>query len=161
MPHFLIDVAACKATERTLSTSDGEDRVLRERLESCTMKDSDGLSNRFNSYQQSGSYVPPGKTFAEQQTHVLSETVKTQYHAEETANAVMTQLHAQRQQIQGANDNVWDMRQATEQTKKELRDLQAKYRAKKLRLYFWIALLGTVDFLLFVRLLKCRGSFFC
>ena len=126
------------------------------------MKDSDGLSNRFNSYQQSGgSYVPPGKTFADQQTNVLSDTVKTQYHAEETANAVMTQLHAQRQQIQGANDNVWEMRQATEQTKKELRDLQAKYREKKFRLYFWIALLGTVDFLLFLRLLRCRGSFFC
>jgi chlorite dismutase len=125
------------------------------------MKDSDGLSNRFNSYQQSGTYVPPGKTFADQQTNVLSETVQTQYHAEETANAVMTHLHAQRQQIQGANENVWDMREATEQTKKELMDLHAKYRQKKLRLYVWIAVVATLDILLFFRLLRCRGSFFC
>ena len=125
------------------------------------MKDSDGLSNRFNSYQQSGAHVPPGKTFADQQTNTLADTVKAQYHAEETANAVMTQLHAQRQQIQGANDNVWDMRQATEQTKKELRDLQSKYRQKKMKLYGWIVLLGTLDFLIFLRLLRCRGSFFC
>jgi hypothetical protein len=125
------------------------------------MKDSDRLNNRFNSYQQSGSYVPPGKTFADQQTNVLSDTVKTQYHAEETANAVLNTLHGQRQQLQGANDDVWDMRQATEQTKRELRDLRAKYRQRKMRLYMWIALLGTLDFLLFWRLLRCRGSFFC
>lgn len=125
------------------------------------MKDNDRLNNRFNSYQQSGSYVPPGKTFADQQTSVLSDTVKTQYQAEETANAVLNQLHGQRHQLQGANDDVWDMRQATEQTKRELRDLQAKYRQKKMRLYMWIALLGMLDFLLFLRLLRCHGSFFC
>jgi hypothetical protein len=125
------------------------------------MKDGDRLNNRFNSYQQTGSYVPAGRTYAEQQTNVLSDTVKTQYHAEETANAVLNQLHTQRQQLQGANDDVWDMRQATEQTKRELRDLQAKYRQKKMRLYVWIATLGTLDFLLFLRLLRCRGSFFC
>lgn len=125
------------------------------------MKDNDRLNNRFNSYQQSGSYVPTGKTFADQQSNILSDTVKTQYHAEETANAVLNQLHAQRQQIIGANDDVWEMRHATEQTKRELRDLQAKYRQKKMRLYMWIAMLGTVDFLLFLRLLRCRGSFFC
>mmetsp|Transcript_107791 Transcript_107791/g.311441 ORF Transcript_107791/g.311441 Transcript_107791/m.311441 type:complete len:125 (-) Transcript_107791:3170-3544(-) len=124
------------------------------------MKD-DRLNNRFNSYQQSGSYVPPGKTFADQQTNMLSDTVKTQYRAEETANAVMSQLHGQRQQLQTANDDVWDMRQATEQTKRELRDLQAKYRQKKMRLYAWIAVLATIDLLLFYRLLRCRGSFFC
>lgn len=122
---------------------------------------SDGLNNRFNSYQQSGSYVPPGQQYAEKQTGVLSETVKAQYEAETTANAVLQQMNAQRQQIQGANEDVWDMRHATEETKRELRDLQDKYRARKRKLYMWIALLGTVDFLLFLRLLRCGGSFFC
>lgn len=125
------------------------------------MKGDDHLNNRFNSYQQSGSYVPPGKNFADQQTNVLADTVKTQYQAEDTANAVMSRLHGQRNQLEGANDDVWDMRQATEQTKRELRDLQAKYRQKKMRLYMWIAVLGSLDFLLFLRLLRCRGSFFC
>jgi hypothetical protein len=121
---------------------------------------SDGLNNRFNSYQQ-GSYVPPGMTFAEQQGAVLSETAKTQHEAESTANAVLNQLHGQRGQLQGANEDVWDMRQATEQTKRELRDLQSKYRAKKNKLYVIIAMLSLVDTLLFVRLLQCRGGFFC
>ena len=127
-----------------------------------TMKSpsSDGLNNRFNSYQQGG-YVPPGKTFADQQTSALSDTVKSQYQAESTANAVLNQLHGQRQQLQGANDDVWDMRQATEQTKRELSDLQAKYRQKKNKLRVIIALLATVDVLLFLRIIRCRGGFFC
>lgn len=124
------------------------------------MKDPERLSNRFGSYQQSG-YAPPGKTFADQQTGTLSETVKTQYQAEETANAVMSQLHGQRHQLQGANNDVWDMRQATEQTKRELKELHSKYKEKKLRLYVWIAILGSLDLLLLLRLLRCRGSFFC
>jgi hypothetical protein len=125
------------------------------------MPTGDGLNNRFNSYQQSGSYVPPGQNFAEQQTNVISDTVKIQYQAETTANAVLNQLHGQRQQVQGANDDVWDMRQATEQTKRELRDLAAKYREKKMRLYVWIAFLATIDLLLFLQILRCRGGFFC
>lgn len=122
---------------------------------------SDGLSNRYNSYQQSGSYVPPGQQYAENQTSVLAETVKTQYEAEDTANAVLQQMNVQRQQIQGANEDVWDMRQATEETKRELRDLQDKYRARERKLYMCIAILGTVYFLLFLRLLCGGRSFFC
>mmetsp|Transcript_32494 Transcript_32494/g.34975 ORF Transcript_32494/g.34975 Transcript_32494/m.34975 type:complete len:124 (+) Transcript_32494:125-496(+) len=115
------------------------------------------LNNRFNSYQQSYS----GKTVAEQQTNCLGDTVATQYQAEETANAVLNQLHGQRQQIQGANDDVWKTRQLTEETKRELRALQAKYREKKNRLKVIIAFLGLLDFFMFFRLLRCRGSFFC
>jgi len=115
------------------------------------------LNNRFNSYQQSYS----GKTVAEQQTNCLGDTVATQYQAEETANAVLNQLHGQRQQIQGANDDVWETRQVTEETKRELRALQAKYREKKNRLKVIIAFLGLLDFFMFFRLLRCRGSFFC
>merc|ERR1712238_232306 len=103
------------------------------------------LNNRFNSYQQSYS----------------GKTVATQYQAEVTANAVLNQLHGQRQQIQGANDDVWDTRQVTEETKRELRALQAKYREKKNRLKVIIAFLGLPDFFMFFRLLRCRGSFFC
>mmetsp|Transcript_27514 Transcript_27514/g.66862 ORF Transcript_27514/g.66862 Transcript_27514/m.66862 type:complete len:144 (+) Transcript_27514:3395-3826(+) len=122
---------------------------------------SEGLSNRYNSYQQNGSYVPPGQQYAENQSNVLSDTVKTQYEAENTANAVLQTMNAQRQQLQTANEDVWDMRHATEETKRELRDLQEKYRARKRKLYMYIAILGAVDFLLFLRLLRCGGSFFC
>jgi hypothetical protein len=115
------------------------------------------LNNRFTSYQQS--YT--GKTLAEEQTSTLQDTVATQYQAEETANAVLNQLHGQRQQIQSANDDVWETRQLTEETKRELVALQAKYREKKNKLKMMIALLGLVDFLMFYRLLRCRGSFFC
>ena len=118
---------------------------------------SGGLSNRFVSYQQSYS----GKAVAEEQTDTLRDTVSTQYQAAETANAVLNQLHGQRQQIQGANDNVWQTRQLTEETKRELRALSAKYREKKNKLKVIIVLLGILDLLIFLRLLRCRGSFFC
>mmetsp|Transcript_11895 Transcript_11895/g.28185 ORF Transcript_11895/g.28185 Transcript_11895/m.28185 type:complete len:124 (+) Transcript_11895:157-528(+) len=118
---------------------------------------SSSLNNRFNSYQQSYS----GKTLAEEQTSTLQDTVATQYQAEETANAVLNQLHGQRQQIQSANDDVWETRQLTEETKRELVALQAKYREKKNKLKVIIGVIGLVDFLMFFRLLRCRGSFFC
>lgn len=116
-----------------------------------------GLSNRFVSYQQSYS----GKALAEEQTNTLRDTVSTHYQAAETANAVLNQLHGQRQQIQGANDDVWQTRQLTEETKRELRALSAKYREKKNKLKVIIVMLGILDFLIFLRLLRCRGSFFC
>ena len=118
---------------------------------------SSSLNNRFNSYQQSYN----GKTLAEEQTSTLQDTVATQYQAEETANAVLNKLHGQRQQIQSANDDVWETRQLTEETKRELVALQAKYREKKNKLKVIIALVGLLDFLMFFRLLRCRGSFFC
>jgi len=118
---------------------------------------SGGLNNRFTSYQQSYN----GKSLAEEQTSTLQDTVATQYQAEETANAVLSKLHGQRQQIQSANDDVWETRQMTEETKRELVALQAKYREKKNKLKMIIALLGVLDFLMFFRLLRCRGSFFC
>mmetsp|Transcript_16036 Transcript_16036/g.32896 ORF Transcript_16036/g.32896 Transcript_16036/m.32896 type:complete len:125 (+) Transcript_16036:400-774(+) len=117
-----------------------------------------GLNNRFNSYQQS---YNNGKTLAEEQTSTLQDTVATQYQTEETANAVLNQLHGQRQQIHNANDEVYQTRQLTEETKRELVALQAKYREKKNKLKVIIAMLGLLDFLMFFRLLSCRGSFFC
>jgi chromosome segregation ATPase len=118
---------------------------------------SGGLSNRFVSYQQSYS----GKALAEEQTNTLRDTISTHYQAAETANAVLNQLHGQRQQLQGANDDVWQTRQLTEETRRELRALSAKYREKKNKLKAIIVLIGILDFLIFLRLLRCRGSFFC
>jgi hypothetical protein len=118
---------------------------------------SGGLSNRFISYQQSYS----AKALAEDQTKTLQDTVATHYQAAETANAVLNQLHGQRQQLQGANEDVWQTRQLTEETKRELYALQAKYREKKNKLKVIIVLLGLVDFLMLLRLIRCRGSFFC
>lgn len=119
------------------------------------------LNNRhYPSYQQ-GSYVPPGQVYAEQQTNVLTDAVKTQYQAESTANAVLTQLSAQRQQLKGAHDDIWEMRQATEKAKREIRELRIKYQQKKLRLYAIIAALAVTDFFLFIRIVHCGGSFFC
>ena len=118
-----------------------------------------GLNNRFQSYQH-GTYQPP-PTFAEHQTDVLVDTMKTQYAAEGTANAVLTQLTEQRHQLSGAHENVWQMRTATDNAKRELQELHNKYQSKKLRLYATIAALGLVDLLLFFRIAQCRGSFFC
>lgn len=130
---------------------------------SASSSNSKGLNNRFSSYQQGGSYQPPNTStaYAQQQTDTLTDTVKTQYEAEGTANAVLTRMTEQRHQLTGANDDVWHMRAATEQTKRELRELHNKYRQKKLRLYATIAMLGFTDLLLFLRIVQCRGGFFC
>jgi len=124
--------------------------------------DSGNLNSRYQSYQQGGSsYIPPGRTYAEQQTNVVQDAVKTQYQAEATANTVLTQMHTQRHQLQGAHDDVWKMREATEKAKREIEDLAAKRRQQRFRLYGIIAILGTVDLVLFLRIIKCGGSFFC
>ena len=119
---------------------------------------SSGLNNRFQSYQQ-GSYQPPA-TYADKQTEVLTDTVKTQYQAEGTANDVLTRMTEQRHQLTEAHENVWQMRHATEKAKRELQDLNKKYQAKKLRLYVTIAALGLTDLILFLRIVQCRGGFF-
>jgi hypothetical protein len=107
-----------------------------------------------------GGYQPPVH-YAASQTKVLEDSTKAYYQADETASNVLQKMTEQRQQIGGANNNVWAMRKATEQAKQELIELNKKYRLKKQRLYITIAMLGMADFLLFVRLLQCHGSFFC
>ena len=81
-----------------------------------------GLNNRFSSYQQ-GSYQPPS-TYADRQTETLTDTVKTQYQAEGTANAVLTRLTEQRHQLVSAHDNVSEMRHATEKARLELQQVR-------------------------------------
>jgi hypothetical protein len=90
----------------------------------------------------------------------MEDTTQAYYQADETAARVLHQMTAQRQQIEGANNSVWEMRQATEKAKREIAELHKKYRLKKQRLYVTIALLGTADLLLFIRLLQCHGNFF-
>jgi hypothetical protein len=123
--------------------------------------DSGNLNNRYQSYQQGGSYVPPGRTYAEKQTNILQDSVQTQFQAEEKANAVLSHMHVQRHQLQGARDDVWEMQDATAKAKREIADLAARYRRKRHRLYAIIAVLSIADLLLFVRLVECGGSFFC
>jgi ribosomal protein L3 len=114
------------------------------------------------SYQNSQGYQPSAtQTFAEHQTSVLHDTVKTQYQTEETAQAVLSQLHTQRHQLGAAADDVWEMRIATEQAKRELQALKDKHMSKKRRLYTIIGVLGAIDFILFLRLIQCHGSFIC
>ena len=105
--------------------------------------------------------MPPGKTYAEQQTNVLQDTVQTKYDAAATATNVLNQMHTQRQQLQGARDDVWNMREATANAKRELAEMAARNRQRRLRLYGIIAGLSFVDFLMFIRIVQCHGSFFC
>jgi hypothetical protein len=105
-------------------------------------------------------YQPPVH-YAADQTATLQDTTKTYYQAEATANAVLQQMSTQRQGLQNSHANVWEMRQATEQAKRELQTLQHKYRAKKQRLYALIAVLSVTDLFLLMRILQCGGNFFC
>ena len=107
-----------------------------------------------------GSYQPPVH-YAADQTKTLEDTTKAYYQADETAANVLQKMTNQRQQIEGAHNNVWEMRQATEKAKRELMELQQKYRLKKQRLYVTIFLLGLTDLLLFFRIVQCHGNFFC
>ena len=109
---------------------------------------------QYSSYQQ-------GVYYAADQTKTLQDTTKTYYQAEETSTNVLERMTAQRQQLQGATDNVWEMRETTEKAKQEIQELQAKYREKKMRLYVMIVALGLADLLLLLRIIHCHGNFYC
>ncbi|MCU0228263.1 MAG: hypothetical protein MUF01_11545 [Bryobacterales bacterium] len=108
----------------------------------------------YSSYQQ-------GVYYAADQTKTLHDTHQTYTAADETAAAVLQQMTSQRHQIQGAHDDVWEMRQATAQVQRELMQLQKKYQEKKRKLYITIAILAMTDFLLFLRIVQCHGNFYC
>jgi|EP01083_Nonionella_stella_P014356 hypothetical protein len=129
-----------------------------------------GLNNRYNSssptsYQNSTSpsYRPPkvSGSYAQQQTQVMEDTMRTHYETEATSAAVLSQLRTQRGQLDGANKNVWEMRQAAERAKKDITSMAKKVRKKKMRLQMIAIVLAVVDFVLFVRLVQCGGSFYC
>eukprot|EP00978_Attheya_sp_CCMP212_P020066 scaffold57045_cov52-Attheya_sp.AAC.4 len=73
----------------------------------------------------------------------------------------MAQMRTQRHQLTGAHEDVWEMRQSTEKAKRELMDLRHKVLKKKRRLQAIVVGLAVVDFFLFIRIVKCGGSFFC
>ena len=83
------------------------------------------------------------------------------FQAETTANTVLATLHAQRQQLQNANDDTWQMRTNVTLAQRELKELQQKAWLKKRRLYGIISALAFVDLILFLRIVQCGGSFFC
>lgn len=129
-----------------------------------------GLNNRYTSssptsYQNSTSpsYRPPNVSgsYAQQQTQVMEDTMRTHYETEATSAAVLSQLRTQRGQLDGANANVWEMRQAAERAKKDITSMAKKVRKKKMRLQMIAIVLAVVDFMLFVRLVQCGGSFYC
>ena len=70
-------------------------------------------------------------------------------------------MQGQRQQLNGAHNNVWEMRQAAEKAKRDLTSMVHQARKKKLKLQIIAAGLAFIDFVLFLRLLGCGGSFFC
>ncbi|KAL7552987.1 hypothetical protein ACHAWF_016227 [Thalassiosira exigua] len=109
-------------------------------------------------------YQPPqmtGTAYAEQQTGVVEDTLRTHIQAETTATNVLEKMHAQREQLQNANDDTWQMRTNVANAQRELKELQVKAWKKKQRLYIIIGLLSFVDLMLFLRIVQCGGSFFC
>jgi hypothetical protein len=138
-------------------------------LERSNMSSNNRTSNSvYHSYQKptgmgfsaGASYQPP-VYYANDQTRILEETTKSYYNAEDTAGNVLQQMTQQRQQVVNSHDKVWDMRRATEQAKREIEELSAKYHAKKRRLYLYIGALSLLDLLLFIRIIHCHGNFYC
>ena len=152
----------------TWARGDAEDGIPNRRPNS-------GSGNSSGSYQHGGggggdssySYQPPQPQvtgtmmYADQQSQVVEDTMRTHVQAETAANNVLSTLHAQRQQLQNANDDTWQMRTNVANAQRELKELQQKAWKKKQRLYMIIGLLGFVDFTLFLRIVQCGGSFFC
>uniref|UniRef100_A0A6T7IAS9 Uncharacterized protein n=1 Tax=Attheya septentrionalis TaxID=420275 RepID=A0A6T7IAS9_9STRA len=129
------------------------------------------LNNRFQSSPSSyqSGYQPPtvpqqgqsSADYAHGQSNVMEGTMRNHYEAEGTAATVMAQMRTQRHQLTGAHEDVWEMRQSTEKAKRELMDLRHKVLKKKRRLQAIVVGLAVVDFFLFIRIVKCGGSFFC
>eukprot|EP00560_Eucampia_antarctica_P003186 CAMPEP_0197836492 /NCGR_PEP_ID=MMETSP1437-20131217/29168_1 /TAXON_ID=49252 ORGANISM="Eucampia antarctica, Strain CCMP1452" /NCGR_SAMPLE_ID=MMETSP1437 /ASSEMBLY_ACC=CAM_ASM_001096 /LENGTH=135 /DNA_ID=CAMNT_0043442707 /DNA_START=185 /DNA_END=592 /DNA_ORIENTATION=+ len=124
-----------------------------------------GLNNRHQGGYQSGagSYQPPrvAGDYAEQQTGVVEDTMRTHYQTEGTAATVLSQMTTQRNQLEGAHNDVHNMKETTEKAKNELINLIAKVRAKKRKLQLIVAALSAIDLFLFFRIAVCGGSFFC
>lgn len=120
---------------------------------------SSSYQNMPSSYQ--APQLPSGGTYEQRQTHVVEDALRTNVQAETTAGNVLTQLEAQRNQLQRADDDAWAMREDVARAQRELRELQAKTWKKKRRLYAVIGALSFVDAMLFFRIVQCGGSFFC
>ena len=123
-------------------------------------QEGDRLPRQGNAYMYRAPTLEGG-TYQEQQSHIVEDSLKTNYEAEGTAAAVLSQMSTQRYQLKAAHDDVWEMREATEKAKRELADMHAKSRKKKKRLQMIIGVFAVADTFLLLRLLRCGGSFFC
>jgi chromosome segregation ATPase len=117
-------------------------------------------SNASNSNSSNNNYQPP-VFYAADQTQTLTDTTQAFHQADETAGHVLSSLQHQRHQIANAHDSAQSVKRATEHAKKELETLRMKYRERKLKLYMAISVLAILDTVLFVRIVQCRGNFFC
>ena len=147
---------------------DVEDGVPNRRKNSNSGNSNGSYQHSHGGGEAGGSYnyQPPqlqqqGATYADQQTHVIEDAMRTHIAAETNANSVADALRAQRQQLENANENTWQMRTNVANAQRELKELQAKAWKKKQRLYMIIGMLGAVDLMLFLRIVQCGGSFFC
>ena len=122
-------------------------------------------SNESNQCDQAGGYAcdyqPPQLSYAEQQSQVVDDSMRTYIQAENAASNVLQTLQMQRQQLQKANDDTWKIRSNAIKAQQQLKELQQKVWKKKQCLYAVIAMLSCVDYILFARIVHCGGSFFC
>lgn len=106
-------------------------------------------------------YQPPHVSYANRQSQVVEDSLRTFIRAENAASNVLETLQMQRQQLRKANDDTWKIRSNAIKAQQQLKELQQKAWKKKQCLYAVIAMLAFVDATLFVRLVHCGGSFFC
>lgn len=151
---------------------DVEDGGIRTRRRSPVVGGGGTGSAASSSYQQqqqqqtsNNNYQPPqlvvGNAYVEQQTNMIEDIARTNIQVETNANNLLSTLYGQRQQLQAANDNTWQMRSNVVCAQRELKELQHKAFIKKQQLYIIIAVLSLVDIGLFCRIVQCGGSFFC
>lgn len=110
------------------------------------------------SYQQG---YRPAVHYAADQTRQMEDTTQAYYQADETAARILGTMQGQRTQITNAHEDVRVMKDTTDQAKRELMELQKKYKARKQKLYVTIGILGVTDLLLLLRIFQCRGNFYC
>ncbi|KAL3808187.1 hypothetical protein ACHAXA_009542 [Cyclostephanos tholiformis] len=129
---------------------------------------SKAMHSRFdksNKFDEEGGFVndyhPPQLSYYERQSKVVEESMRTYMRAENTASNVILTLQMQRQKLQKANDDTWKIRSNAIKAQQQLKELQQKAWKKKQCLYAIIAMLAFVDYVLFVRIIQCGGSFFC
>ena len=138
--------------------SDVEDGGIRTRRRSSPVGDGGAGSYQQQQQQQrtttnnyKTNYQPPqlvGDTYVEQQTHMIEDIARTNIEVETNANNILSTLYGQRQQLQNANDNTWQMRTNVASAQRELKELQRKALLKKQKLYLIIAVLSLVDVVL-------------
>ncbi|GMH99068.1 hypothetical protein TrVE_jg9174 [Triparma verrucosa] len=92
---------------------------------------------------------------------VLRDTIAKNYEAQATASNVMFNMNGQRDQLEGARENVRGVQEMTKLAKVELEEIRMKATWRRRKLYVIIAVLSITDAFLFYRLAKCGGYFWC